>query len=192
MQQMNLLVKGRNMLFRKGQVLHDRMLAQLAQCEFAVTKSRLSALMSAAELQNYENLSRQIESGIEAAKRNIESTKLDFQDAKTVRKNRIEYDVLAKVINEQPDRKEMDEKLSHLRKELASLEETREQLERKLDMRRKQFHVLVASIHQLQAMLDDSETEEIMDISLEAFDDDLSDPQKGTSSQPDVVEKKSE
>lgn len=176
----------------ESQVLHDRMLAQLAQCEFAVTKSRLSALMSAAELQNYENLSQQIESGIEAAKRDIESTKLDFQDAKTVRKNRIEYDVLAKVINEQPDRKEMDEKLSHLRKELASLEETREQLERKLDMRRKQFHVLVASIHQLQAMLDDSETEEIMDVSLEAFDDDLSDPQKGASSQPEVMGKKSE
>lgn len=105
-----------------SQILHDRMLAQLAQCEFAVTKSRLSALMSAAELQNYENLSVHIASGIEAAKQGIESTKLEFQDAKTVRKNRIEYDVLAKVINEQPDRKEMDEKLSHLQKELASLE----------------------------------------------------------------------
>lgn len=108
--------------FLYSQVLHDRMLAQLAQCEFAVTKSRLSALMSAAELQNYENLSRQIETGIEAAKQDIESTKFEFQDAKTVRKNRIEYDVLAKVINEQPDRKETDEKLSQLRKELGSLE----------------------------------------------------------------------
>lgn len=98
------------------------MLAQLAQCEFAVTKSRLSASMSAAELQNYKNLSLLIETGIEAAKQDIESTKLDFQEAKTVRKNRIEYDVLAKVINEQPDRKETDEKLSQLRKELNSLE----------------------------------------------------------------------
>ncbi|PSN55326.1 THO complex subunit 7 [Blattella germanica] len=156
----------------ESQVVHDRMLAQLAQCEFALSKSRLSASMSAAELQNYENLSRQIETGIEAAKRDIESTKLEFQDAKTVRKNRIEYDVLAKVINEQPDRKETDEKLSQLRRELGSLEETREQLERKLDMRRKQFHVLVASIHQLQAMLDDSESEDIMEVSLEAFEDD--------------------
>lgn len=161
------------------------MLAQLAQCEFAVTKSRLAACMSAAELQNYENLSRQIETGIEAAKCDIESTKLEFQDAKTVRKNRIEYDVLAKVINEQPDRKETDEKLCQLRKELGSLEETREQLERKLDMRRKQFHVLVASIHQLQAMLDDSETEEMMDVSLEAFEDDLSDVQQDGLVQPE-------
>jgi len=42
------------------------MLAQLIQCEFTVTKSRLSALMSATELQNYKNLSLLIETGIEA------------------------------------------------------------------------------------------------------------------------------
>jgi hypothetical protein len=50
----------------------------------------------------------------------------------------------------------------------------------------------VASIHQLQAMLDDSETEEIMDVSLEAFDDDMTDPQKGASSEPEVMEKLNE
>jgi THO complex subunit 7 len=70
---------------------------------------------------------------------------------------------------------------------LWSFQETREQLERKLDMRRKQFHVLVASIHQLQAMLDDSETEEIMDVSLEAFEGDASDLQKTASSQPEAM-----
>jgi THO complex subunit 7 len=56
-------------------------------------------------------------------------------------------------------------------------------------MRRKQFHVLVASIHQLQAMLDDSETEEIMDVSLEAFEDDTTDPENVASSEPEVVGK---
>jgi THO complex subunit 7 len=58
-----------------------------------------------------------------------------------------------------------------------TFQETREQLEQKLDMRRKQFHVLVASIHQLQAMLDESETEDIMDVALGAFDDDVNDSQ---------------
>jgi len=68
-----------------------------------------------------------------------------------------------------------------------TLQESREQLERKLDMRRKQFHVLVASIHQLQAMLDDSETEEIMDVALGAFDDDASDSQKLDTAQPEPM-----
>lgn len=96
--------------------------AQLAHCEFAVAKSRLASKTSAAELQNYEKLSKQIETGIEAAKRNIDSTKLELKEAKTVRKNRIEYDVLAKVINEQPDRKDTNEKLSQLKSELRGLE----------------------------------------------------------------------
>lgn len=37
-------------------------------------------------------------------------------------------------------------------------------------MRRKQFHVLISSIHSLQEMLDESD-EEIMDVSLENYED---------------------
>lgn len=37
-------------------------------------------------------------------------------------------------------------------------------------MRRKQFHVLISSIHSLQSMLDESD-EEIMDVSLENYED---------------------
>lgn len=134
---------------------HDRMLAQLAQCEFAVTKSQLASEMMAAELQSYEDLSKILENGIEIAKQNIEKSKADFAQAKTVRKNRIEYNVLAKVISEQPDRKETLERLSLLKTELSSLETTKQQLESRLSLRKKQFHVLVTSIHQLQALLDE-------------------------------------
>ncbi|XP_075227576.1 THO complex subunit 7 isoform X2 [Lycorma delicatula] len=118
---------------------------------------RLCAAMSAAELENYNNLSKQIECDIESAKEDIAATKIRFQEAKTVRKNRVEYELLAKIINEQPDRKQTHEKLSLLQKELQNLEETRQLLEEKLDLRRKQFHVLVASIRQLQALLDEND-----------------------------------
>lgn len=101
--------------------LHERMLSQLAQCEFAQKKSRLVSNMSQEELKNYEQLSKEIEIQIEKAKEDIEKTKAELQDAKRVRKNRIEYDVLAKVINEQPDRLETDIKLATLRQELGSL-----------------------------------------------------------------------
>lgn len=131
------------------------MLAQLAQCEFAVTKSQLASEMMAAELQSYEDLSKILENGIEIAKQNIEKSKADFAQAKTVRKNRIEYNVLAKVISEQPDRKETLERLSLLKTELSNLETTKQQLESRLSLRKKQFHVLVTSIHQLQALLDE-------------------------------------
>lgn len=105
--------------------LHERILSQLAQCEFAQRKSRLVSNMSREELENYEKLSKEIEVQIEEAKGDIESTKVELQDAKRVRKNRIEYDVLAKVINEQPDRLETDVKLATLRQELGSLKVSR-------------------------------------------------------------------
>ncbi|XP_046977811.1 THO complex subunit 7 homolog [Nymphalis io] len=145
---------------------YDRMLAQLAQCEFAVTKSQLGSEMMAAELQSYESLSKILENGIEIAKDNIEKSKADLAQAKTVRKNRIEYDVLAKVISEQPDRKETLERLGTLKTELSSLETTKQQLESRLSLRKKQFHVLVTSIHQLQALLDEPDD-------LESISDDV-------------------
>lgn len=150
--------------------LHERMLSQLAQCEFAQKKSRLVSNMSQEELKNYEKLSKDIEVQIEEAKKDIEKTKIELQEAKRVRKNRIEYDVLAKVINEQPDRQETNQRLTTLRQELGALKEKSEQLEQKLEMRRKQFHVLISSIHSLQGMLDESD-EEIMDVSLENYED---------------------
>lgn len=142
------------------------MLAQLAQCEFAVTKSQLGSDMMAAELKSYESLSKILEKGIEIAKGNIEKSKADLAQAKTVRKNRIEYDVLAKVISEQPDRKETLERLGTLKTELSSLVATKQQLESRLSLRKKQFHVLVTSIHQLQALLDEPED-------LESISDDV-------------------
>ncbi|XP_029160111.1 THO complex subunit 7 homolog [Nylanderia fulva] len=151
--------------------LHERMLSQLAQCEFAQKKSRLVSNMSREELDSYEQLSKEIEIQIEEAKEDIEKTKIELQDAKRVRKNRIEYDVLAKVINEQPDRLETDIKLATLQQELATLKEKSEQLEHKLEMRRKQFHVLISSIHSLQGMLDECD-EEIIDVSLQSETED--------------------
>lgn len=50
------------------------------------------------------------------------------------------------------------------------MQEKSEQLEHKLEMRRKQFHVLISSIHSLQGMLDEGD-EEIMDVSLENYED---------------------
>lgn len=148
------------LIFNYSKATHDRMLAQLAQCEFAVTKSQLSSEMMAAELESYEALSKVLESGIEVVKGSIEKSKADLTQAKTVRKNRTEYDVLAKVINEQPDRKETLERLSTLKMELANLESTKQQLESRLALRKKQFHVLVTSIHQLQALLDEPDDAE--------------------------------
>lgn len=101
--------------------LYTTILAQLAEIEFTQNKSRLVSAMRQEELKNYEQLSNEIEDEIEKAKKSIETTKQELQNAKQIRKNRIEYDVLAKVISEQPDRKETNAKLETLKNELGTL-----------------------------------------------------------------------
>uniref|UniRef100_A0A8D8V920 THO complex subunit 7 homolog n=1 Tax=Cacopsylla melanoneura TaxID=428564 RepID=A0A8D8V920_9HEMI len=140
------------------QVSLDRMLLQLTQCEHAFEKSRLQLVMSHCELDNYETLAKHIETSIQGAWVEIEKTKEELEQAKTVRKNKCEYEVLAQVINEQPDRKQTKIELEERRKQHALLEAQDQQLNKKLEMRSKQFHVLLASIHEIEVLLaeDDS------------------------------------
>ncbi|KAF6211652.1 hypothetical protein GE061_012165 [Apolygus lucorum] len=145
------------------QTVRDQLLSQVAQCEYAFLKSRLTASMTDSELENYDNLSSHIDSEISNIKEAILSTKEDLKEAKIIRKNRLECEVLIKVIKEQPDRKETNEKLSYLKDEMSSLEERYEALERKLDMRRKQFYVMFTSLHCLQSLLGSDASDPIVD-----------------------------
>lgn len=154
----------------ESQVMHDRMLAQITQCEFAVKKSQACAKMSSLELNNYELTCKTIKENIDSIKGQIQVALNDLKKAKTVRKNKMEYDMLAKVINEQPDRKETLKRLRDLQSELSELEEKSRNLEKKLDVRRKQFYVLMSSAALLKAELDDTENDENMDNSLDMDD----------------------
>lgn len=148
---------------------YDRMQAQLAQCEFAVTKSDFAMRMMQQELKNYESISQTIEKGIELAKVQIEHSKENLVLAKKIRKNRMEYDVLSKVINQQPDRRKTLQQLDVVKEELNQLQETRGHLQRKLANRRKEFLVLMRSIKELQGTLledeDASDDEDDIDMS---------------------------
>jgi hypothetical protein len=68
-------------------------------------------------------------------------------------------------------------------------QEKREQLEAKLEMRRKQFHVLVSSLQQLQAFLAEADLENsnIIDVSLETFDDEDEDILKQPEPEPMIT-----
>ncbi|XP_055638813.1 THO complex subunit 7 homolog [Toxorhynchites rutilus septentrionalis] len=137
-----------------NQAIHDRLLAQLAQCEFAMKKSDFTAKMMQQELKNYATISDTIETGIETAKVQIIQSKESLVLAKKIRKNRMEYDVLAKIINQQPDRKNTIKELEMLKDELDRLQEKKASLERKLDTKKKDFTVLMRSIVELQNKLE--------------------------------------
>uniref|UniRef100_A0A2M4AX31 Putative tho complex subunit 7 n=1 Tax=Anopheles triannulatus TaxID=58253 RepID=A0A2M4AX31_9DIPT len=137
-----------------SQPMYDRLLAQLAQCEFDRKKSDFYAKVMEQELKNYAAISDAIESGIETAKTQIDQSKHNLVLAKKIRKNRMQYDVLAKIINQQPDRKETVKQLELLKEELDMLKENKADLERQLEQKKKDFNVLMHSIVELQNKLD--------------------------------------
>ncbi|ELT96373.1 hypothetical protein CAPTEDRAFT_6671 [Capitella teleta] len=140
---------------------YQRLISSLATCELSMEKSHQVFLMNLLEQKNYEALSQQIETQVTEAFTKIEELKEELSRAKRIRRNRQEYDALAKVIQNYPDREDMTKKLKDLDEELANMKETEQSLQRKLELRRKQFHVLISSLHELERILaDDDEKEE--------------------------------
>lgn len=78
--------------------------------------------MNEVELTNYGKLANEIRNEIEKTKTEIQKLKEDLQKAKIFRKNRIEYEVIANVIDKHPERTETEKKLATTNKELANLE----------------------------------------------------------------------
>ncbi|XP_018331396.1 THO complex subunit 7 homolog [Agrilus planipennis] len=149
------------------QLLYDRLLAQLSQCEFAVKRSQRLAITNSKQLENYKELQCKLEELIKDVKETIEHSKNNLMQAKILKQNRMTYDLLAQNIKQQPARKETNKRLEELKIELGQLHENSKSLENKLDMRRKQFHVLVSSAHQLKEMLEESAAEDSANNSLD-------------------------
>jgi len=159
---------------------YSRLMNQIANAEWIEHKTKLVQEMNNVEAQNYEQLYDQIKDEIRKAEEDIRKTKEELVQARKVRRNRMEYDAMAKVINKNPDRFTQGSKIEDIKLEIEHLKLTEATLEDKLESRRKQFHVLVQSIHNLQSLLDaDNEisfgaandqdasegTEDVMDVS---------------------------
>jgi len=144
----------------EGERTFEKLQSQLAAVEFNFAKANLVYGMNVKENENYEELYAKIDDDLKSAVVKIEECKKDLEKAKVIRKNRQEYDALAKIINQHPDRQATIDRIAALEKEHSDLKNTKTQLERKLEQRRRQFHLLVTSIHQLQALLDEDEEEE--------------------------------
>jgi len=153
---------------------YQKILALLDQAEYYMTKHHFSYLMNIKERENYEQLFLHIKQQILDAKQDIAECKVQLQEAKVVRKNKQEYDALAKIIEKHPERKLTDHEIEQLEGDINALNVKKQTLMQKLEMRQKQFHVLIYSVQLLQQIL--QEDQEIQDISV--IESKSSDPKK--------------
>ncbi|XP_028906879.1 THO complex subunit 7 homolog isoform X2 [Ornithorhynchus anatinus] len=116
----------------EGYSQYQRMLSTLSQCEFSMGKTLLVYDMNLREMENYEKIYKDIENNIAGAHEKIAECKKQILQAKRIRKNRQEYDALAKVIQYHPDRHETLKELDALGKELQHLSHIKESVEDKM------------------------------------------------------------
>ncbi|EDO43898.1 predicted protein [Nematostella vectensis] len=157
---MKTFVKWCNSTDDDNDASYQKLLAQLAQCEFAMGKTEMVHAMNERETENYEKAYKEVEQSITHAYEEIATCKTNLQEAKRIRRNKQEYDALAKEITKHPERQETTRQISELEKDLNSLTETKESLVSKLELRKKQFYLLINTIHELQRMIDDEKTDE--------------------------------
>ena len=139
---------------------YQRMLFALEQCDFSFGKTQMVIDMNKAEMTRYKALSVDIEQGIGECQDNICTAREQLKSAIEIRRNRQQYDSLARVIQQHPDRVKTQEEIGTLQQELDQLTQTRDELIGKLELRKRQFHLLVHSIHELQQLLDEEQNEE--------------------------------
>lgn len=102
-------------------------------------KSDLSEQMIDEELKNYKKVSDNIAERIEMVKDQIEQQKEQLVTAKEIRRNKLEYSSLARLIKEEPDRREIVKKHETLKEELLKQNEQFQKVNKVLENRRKDF-----------------------------------------------------
>ncbi|KAG5888722.1 hypothetical protein JTB14_023798 [Gonioctena quinquepunctata] len=154
------LIKQRDVRQNPGPAELDRALPPTSEL---ITKSNDEQLIK------YQNLYAGYEQKITDIKEEIAKQRIELEKAKTIKQNRIQYDLLARGIAAEPPRKEMNKQLVSLQKQLKDLGEEKRRLVQKLDKRKKQFHVLSTSANQLQVYLneDDANADSEMNTSLD-------------------------
>lgn len=147
--------------------LYEQMILSLSNAEFSLLRNHFIYEMNKVEQENYHVLYEKINAEIEKAKKKIVESKLELQEARKIRKNRQEYDVLARQIQNYPDRSEMALTIKSLEDKVEHLKKVDAEYGKKIDLRRKQFSVVLQSLSSLKCLIDtDLKPEDILNSTL--------------------------
>jgi THO complex subunit 7 len=137
-----------------AEFLYEQIAAALAHIEFGLVRNQFILDMNKVEQENYDLLYKKINNEIEKAKKKIVENKFELQEARKFRKNRQEYDILARQILNYPDRIEMQNTIKALEGKMESLKKSETELDKKIDLRRKQFGVVLQSLSSLKNLIE--------------------------------------
>ena len=95
-----------------------------------------------------------INNEIDRAEKKIIDKKVELGEARKIRKNRQEYDVLARQIQNYPGRLEMQNTIKNLEEKMEHLKKSDIEYDKKIALRHKQFSVVLQSLSLLKSQID--------------------------------------
>jgi len=134
----------------------DDLIRDLKRHDIEMRKLTLSANAANDQLIFYSSTTESTLSSISKINGEINKLKLSLSHEKMVKKNREEYEALAKMASPFPARRETEEKLKLIQVEMDDVSRREESAIKELEVREKQFQLFVQSLFDLKSSLSNS------------------------------------
>ncbi|CAG8449810.1 15491_t:CDS:2 [Acaulospora morrowiae] len=123
---------------------YNEFLVDFSTYELSLIRFQIIHDMNLREAQHWEKESQRIGTEIEETKKIIEKLEKELKEAEEIRKNKVEYDLLASEINEHQTRDESREEIATLDEEIAALEEKERVINEITERRKSQLERIVS------------------------------------------------
>lgn len=137
--------------------LGNELIRELKLHDLEMKKMDLGVKAAEAELANYDSIREQTKGSIVKARGEIDDLRAALEHEIKVRKNRQEYEALAKTARNGEPSRVTKRKLVEERTEIDQQQETVQKIQKKLNVKGKQFHLLMQSIADLKRGIDEEE-----------------------------------
>ncbi|CAG8437634.1 6232_t:CDS:2 [Acaulospora colombiana] len=130
---------------------YNEFLVDFSTYELSLIRFQIIHDMNLREAQHWEKESQRIGAEIEETKSIIERLEKELEEAEEIRKNKVEYDLLASEINEHQTRDESKEEIATLDEEISQLEEKERVINEIMERRKSQLERIVSVLREIHS-----------------------------------------
>ncbi|ORX59947.1 DUF783-domain-containing protein [Piromyces finnis] len=127
----------------------ESLLIMIETLEINLHRSKQIYEMNNKEVKEYMEKTKNIQQRIIQGKAEIEELKRQLDQSKEERKNKLEYDEMARNINKYSSRSQIQKHMDSLNKQIEMLEKEHMYYEETINLRKKQFHTLLVSADEI-------------------------------------------
>jgi hypothetical protein len=135
----------------------NQLTRELKLHDLEMKKMALGAQAAAHELAHYDAIQQTTAQSLTATRTEIEALRKELAHQIKVRKNRLEYEALAKMASDREPSRDTKRKLNEIRVEMDKIQDDTNKIQKKLDVKGKQFHLLSRCVQDLKNGLEEDQ-----------------------------------